>query len=226
MSPQMKKVLAICISIILLVGIGFTVSAAPNGFVSSPSASKGPVLISSSTASTDCTAKPSVVPYSEREKLSAEDRKLLEDAYNGITNTNDLTSLNSDLANLAKDMKIDSKDLGVSDLFTLNFTDCDSHDGHGHFDITLKPETVKNFVALMRLVNGKWEVVKDAKVEGEHLKFTSDASYPYAIITNAGLVNGAPQTGDNSNVVLYIVLMAVSAISLVVIWKKSKKNAE
>ena len=222
----MKKIVALCISIIMLVGIGLSVSAAPNGFVSSPSSNKGPVLISSSNSTAGCSSKASLVPYSERNKLSDAERKALEDAYSGIVAAEDISELNADLEKLVKDAKINSKDLAVSDLFTVSFSECDSHDGHGHFDITLKPETLKNFVALLRLVNGKWELVKDAKVEGEHLLFTSDASYSYAIVTNAGSASNTPQTGDNSNVILYIVLMAASAICLVVIWKKSKKNAE
>ena len=44
------------------------------------------------------------------------------------------------------------------------------------------------------------------------------------VVTNATLKNRTPQTGDNSNIALWIALMAISALSFVALGRKSRFN--
>ena len=219
----MKKIFAIAMVLVMLVCINVTAWAVPNGFVSSPSSQPGPGLVGFESESDDCTADLDLIPYSEREKLDEEDRKQIEDAYEDITNAKDLTELTDALKKIAEQLGIDPADLAVSDLFSIIYTDCLDHDEHGNFDITLKPETTKGFVSLIRLNGDKWEVVDGAKVSGNHLVFNSDAPYPFAIVVNTGSAHTSPDTGDNS-AVFYLIVMIASASGLAFVWKKSKQS--
>lgn len=223
----MKKLLALCLAVVMLVGIGLTVSAAPNGFVSSPSGKGAPTIVGAKNENENCPADLIITPYSERNELDAEDRKQIEDAYNSIVNTKDLGDLNSGLKGVAEGKGSKTENFAVSDLFKLGYSDCGDHGNHGLFDITLKPETLKNFVALLRYNNGKWEIVDGATVEGEHLRFKSAAVSSYAILVDTGADSTSPKTGVKDNMIVYYALvMAMSGALAVVFWKKSSKIAE
>lgn len=223
----MKKVLAICLMIIFVLSTSVTAFAAVGGFVSSPSGNRAPELIDSSNESDDCVSEPIITPYSERDTLSEKHSEEMEKAYEIIRNNPDLSKILGDLKKIADDKNIDVTKLAVSDLFNISYTDCDSHDGHGNFNITLKPDSLKNFVALMYFDGENWKLVDGARVseDGKHLLFTTNYEGTFAIVTNTGAASGAtPQTGDNSKVMLYAVVMLVSAASLVVLWFILKKR--
>lgn len=205
----MKKISAICIVLILALALSFSAFAAPGSFISSPSGNNAPTLVDY-TRGEGCVSEPNITGYGDRDKLSEEDRAAFEKAYGEISNTDDLSKLVPGL---------NKEDLGVSDFFDLSFSDCDkNHEGHGEFDLTLKPDSLKNFEALVRKTENGWEKVTNAKVENGHLRFTADSDAIYAIVVNTR--TGSPQTGDNANIALYAVLMAVSAVSIVFIGKK------
>lgn len=225
----MKKILAICLMVVLLMGMTVNVFAAPNGFVSSPSITPAPKVESFKPADDDCSAQLVITPYSEKEKIPEELDALLQKAKNEVASAKDLTELNENLAKLVKDMNIDSKNLAVSDLFDLHVTGCNFHEGHVDFDIVLSADTLSHFVGLLHMKKGgSWELVKDAKVtnNGEHLVFSVDSFSPFAIVVDTTQSKAdSPQTGDNSKIYLYAVIMAASALALVVIWKKLRKKA-
>lgn len=224
----MKKVLAICLMMVMVVSMSVTSFAAPNGFVSSPSGNTEPRVVSFKPRDGGCTGVLDIVPYSERDTLSDEHRKLIEKAYEEIVDTEDLTSLNTDLSEIAADKEIEGDDLAVSDLFDMVVTGCDDHDGHIGFDIVLKANTLDKFAALLQMnEGGKWELVKDAKVtgNGEQLEFSVDILSPLAIVVDVGnSATDAPQTGDNAMVYVYAIVMAVSALVISVIAVKSRKQ--
>ena len=59
----------------------------------------------------------------------------------------------------------------------------------------------------------------------EHLQFSVDSLSPFAIVVDTTIDGGdAPQTGDNSMIYIYVVLMAASALALVTILLKNKKQ--
>ncbi|MBR7132405.1 MAG: LPXTG cell wall anchor domain-containing protein [Clostridia bacterium] len=224
----MKKLLALFIALVMVIGVNLTAIAAPGKFVSSPSGNSAPELIEFSNESEDCDADLVITPYSERHTLPEEMRQKFEEAYKDILEATDLTKLCTALATLAKDKGIPAGDLAISDLFDIYYINCGDHDDHGYFDIVIKPEALAGFVALLHLKNGNWELVKSAKVtnNGTHLAFRVDDFSPFAIVVDTGESSDLPQTGDNSNIALYIVIMVAAAISLVVIWKKSKKQSD
>lgn len=224
----MKKVLAICLTMVMVVGMSVTVFAAPNGFVSSVSGNTAPSIVTFEPSDDDCTANLVITPYGDRSDLPDALRTIFEKAYNEIVNSNNLTELNAELAKIAANKKIDGKKLAVSDLFDIHVTGCDFHDGHVDFDVILDADTLSHFVALLHMnKNGEWELVADAEVvnNGEHLKFSVDSFSPFAVVVDTTDGNGdVPQTGDNGMVYIYAILMAVSAVALIVVLVKSKKR--
>lgn len=220
----MKKVLASIFAIVLALTVTVTAIAAPGGFVSSPSGNKAPSLIDGKNTDEDCPAELEITPYADRDDLDDETQKEFEEAYKSIAENDDLTKISDDLGKIADDKDISPSNLAVSDLFDISYTSCDDHDDHGAFDITLDPEVLDGFVALMRFEDGEWVVVDNAKVDGDHLKFTTEVLGQFAIVVNTGSGSGdAPQTNDTFPWV-YIVLMAVSAIGLVVVAVMLKKK--
>ena len=224
----MKKVLAICLMIVMVVSMSVTSCAAPGGFVSSPSGNPAPTVVDFDPSNDNCTGWLVITPYGDREDLSDVLRSLLEKAYKDVVNSDDLTKLNAELAKIAADKNIEGQNLAVSDLFDIHVTGCDFHDGHFGFDITLDADKLSSFVGLLHMnKNGEWELVADAKVvnNNEHLQFSVDSLSPFAIVVDTTIDGGdVPQTGDNSMIYVYVILMAVSALSLVVIVLKNKKQ--
>ena len=224
----MKKVLAICLMMVMVLSMSVNVFAAPGGFVSSPSGNPAPKVVDFDPSDEECTAQLVITPYGDRHDLSDVLRAMLEKAYNSIVNSDDLTKLNAELAKIAADKNINGADLAVSDLFDIHVTGCDYLDEHVDFVISLDADTLSHFVGLLHMnKDGVWELVTDAEVvnNGEHLKFSVDSFSPFAIVvdTSSGTPD-APQTGDNSMIHIYAILMAVSALALVVILVKNKKQ--
>ena len=145
-------------------------------------------MIKGENESEDCDAMLQIKSYAERDSLPDDVREMFEYAYNMIKNTDDLTTLSSALADLAEEKGYVAADLAVSDFFDISSTDCAHHDDHGHFDITLKADALKNFVALLHYYNGEWRLVEDAEVveNGTHLEFTEDEFSPFAIVVYTG----------------------------------------
>jgi len=180
----MKKVLALVLTLVMMAALTVTVFAA-GAFVSSPSGNQAPGLVEFENEDKDCTATIVVTSFANRGSLSEAARALLEKAYNQILGATDLSSLNADLAKLAKKLGITTADLAVSDLFDISATEDVDHDEHGAFDITLKADTLKNFVALLHYNGTEWEIVEGAKVkDGNHLVFEIDDFSPFAIVTS------------------------------------------
>lgn len=208
----MKKVLALCLALLMVVGASATVFA---DFVTSPSGNKAPEVIDSERTIT-------VTAYSDRANLPEEDRQKLDAAYNAVVNTEDLSTLNSGLKDLATQAGADSKDLAVSDLFDISTTD----NTDGTFSIELKPETLNNFVCLLHYHNDAWTIVEGAQTTDEGtLRFSVSDLSPFAIVVNARDNTGA--TGDPIGILLpvFAILMVVSAVGIVIVWRKSKKSA-
>ena len=224
----MKKVVAICLMMVMVLCMSVNVFAAPSGFVSSPSGNPAPTVVAFEPNNDDCTGRLVVTPYGDRHELSDALRAMFEKAYNEIVNSGDLTKLNADFAKLVADRNLTADKLAVSDLFDIHVSGCDYHDEHVDFDITLDADTLSRFVGLLHMnKDGVWELVTDAEVinNGEHLKFSADSFSPFAIVvdTSSGSPD-APQTGDNSMIHIYAIIMVVSALAIVVITVKSRKQ--
>lgn len=221
----MKKTISITLAFIMLVSLCLSAMAAPGSFIVSPSGKTTPILLDSSNESQDCTAELVVTPYSERDTLSDEAKAKIEDAYDSIAGTSDLTEITSDLADIAKNMNISGSALGVSDLFDVSYDGCDVHSEHGKFTIKLEAEMLDSFVALMYWDGSSWVIVEGAFVDEDgYLNFVTDRFGPYAIVVNTGAENvEPPKTGDEFPW-LYVVLMIASAAGLAVVFFLSRKK--
>ena len=223
----MKKFVVICLSLVMLFSLSVTALAATGAFIQSPSRNPAPSIENFEPKNDEdgkCDAKLIVTPYNERNTLPEDLLARIEEAYNQIANTNDLSAFSEDLAKIAKDKKIEGKDLAVSDLFDLRLVNCTVHENHEYYEVELDADTLTRFVAFIHMnENGEWEVVKDAKVinDGKRLQFTVDSFSPFAIVVNR---NADPvEPGDNSMIIVWGIVAAVSGITLVALLAKKKK---
>lgn len=217
----MKKILALCLALVMVFALSVPAFAAP-GFVSSPSGNKAPILVEYSNSDPACTATLEITSYADRHELDEATRLKMEKAYNSIVNAINLTTLNADLAELANKMNIDPSKLAVSDLFDISYENCGEHEGHGHFNITIKPELLSNFVALLHFNGETWDMVKDAKVVNDHLVFSVTDLSPFAIVVDTTAT--PPATGDFTDIAFYVAAMMVSVAAFVVVAVKMKKK--
>ena len=225
----MKKGFLVCLIMVLVASMTMMVFAAPDGFISSPSINPAPELVSFEPKDSDCTAVLRITPFGERLELSPVLKGLLEKAYTDIVNSGDLSLLNADLAAVAASMNIPGSMLAVSDLFDIHTEGCDFHEGHFEFDITLSADALNRFVGLLHMDHtGTWELISNAQVtnNGRHLQFSVEGLSPFAIVVDTSNSGGniAPDTGDHSRIYLYSTLMVVSALALVVVLVKGKKQ--
>ncbi len=222
----MKKVLVVCLALVMTLSMSLSVLAAPGAFVSSPSGNPAPTLVEGKNTDEDCVAMLKIVPYAERDQLPDMLKTALERAYDDIRNSTNLTDLCVALFRLAATLGIAGENLAVSDMFDISYYNCDDHEDHGDFDITLSADSLHNFVGLLHLKNGEWELVENAKVvNNNHLVFSVDSLSPFAVVVDTtGLSIDPPQTGDFGSIALYAVIMLVSAIALVVVVLKLKKK--
>ena len=222
----MKKVLAICLAVVMAVGMSFSAFAAPGSFLKSPSKNPAPT-IQSFFPRAGCEARLVITPYINRSTLPEDLKVLIEHAYSTIAGTNDLTTLNAALAALAAEMGIDTTDLAVSDLFDIHVEGCNSHDTHKGHEIVLGADTLDRFVGLLHMnKDGVWEFVSGAEVinDGKSLSFTVDTFSPFAIVVDTSSSSDEPGTGDNSMILLYSLVMVASATVIIVLAAKSKKQ--
>lgn len=221
----MKKIIAICLMLTMLFGLSVNVFAANNGFVSSPTANAAPKVEEFKPDDEDCTADLVITPYSEIDELSQALQESLKQAYDSVKDSKDISKLNAELAKLAKDKKIKGENLAVSDLFDINIEGCTEHDDHDKFTIVLKADTLKNFVALLHMnKDGKWELVKDAKVNGDKLEFSIDGFSPFAIVVDTTTSTNAPLTADNTTIYFVVGIVAVAALAMLVVAAKNRKQ--
>ena len=134
----MKKILSVCVMIMMVLSLSITAFAAPGAFVSSPSGNNGPTLVESESGDENCTAEAVVTPYGGREKLDEDDRAEMEDAYDKIVDSEDVSDLNEDIEKLAKDNNISTDKLAVSDLFNVDLRGCEEHENHKNYQLVAK----------------------------------------------------------------------------------------
>lgn len=224
----MKRAVAFIITVIMTLSLCLSVSAAPGGFIESPSGSASPTLDGFTVITENCNGEIVVTLYADRETLSAEGLETIEAAYDQIVANTDLTALNAELGTVAAKLGIDAADLAVSDLFDVSYIGCDTHEGHAGFKITLKAKSLDKFVALLHLNGNKWEMVDDAAVNGDKLSFTADIFSPFAIVVNTAEADDpgtdAPPTGDDSSLIVYSMIILACAAVILVILKKTKRH--
>ncbi|MBQ9743125.1 MAG: hypothetical protein IJV88_05585 [Ruminococcus sp.] len=222
----MKKVLSICLALVMVFALSMTAFAAPGSFLESPSGVKGPEIIDFSNSDPNCTADVIVVPYADRDDLSEDHKTEMEDAYTQIHDADDLSNICTGLDSIAQDKGILTGDLAVSDLFALDMFGCDDHDAHGPFTIKLSADTLNGFVSLIQIIDGEWVIVPDAVVDGEYITFSTEVPSTFAIVVDSTkAVATSPQTGDPSGMIIAaacaFVLVTLVATGVVITKKKA-----
>lgn len=228
----MKKILTVALMVVMIASLTLAVSAEVGGFIQSPSNNQAPDLVEGANIDPDCVAQLIITAYIDREELPVEKRLMLEEAYRIIAANPNLGKLTDKLVTLAQKQGINVEDLAVSDMFDISSTDCDTHVDHGHFDVTLKSDTLKHFVCLLHYYKGEWTIVEGAKVthEGTRLEFDADEFSPFAIVVNTNPdaeidVAEPEETPINKRPGIYLLVADVSGLALLglaVAYKKSK----
>ena len=177
MNFKMKKVLAICLMMVMLVTMSVSVFAAPNGFVSSPSTNTAPPVVDFKPSNGSTTITLNVVPYGERHEMEQELLEVFEEAYKTITEAENVTDLTEELKTIVEEKNIEPEKVAISDMFDIHTEGTVTDSGKIEYEITLDLEMLSHFVALLHMKDGKWEVVEDAQVvgDGQHLKFSVDS---------------------------------------------------
>lgn len=237
----MKRIIALFVTLIFVATMGITVLAGPGSFVSSPSGQSAPILVEAVNEDENCSAWIKITAYADRDSLPDDGRQEIEEAYNIVVETENLTTLNEALAELAAAKGIPGEYLAVSDLFDVRWEGCEDHQTHGAFKIKFSAETLENFVGLLHLHNGSWHLIENAMVEDEtYLTFTASEFSPFAIVVNTnpeaddtdsdtntddGVVD--PGTGDDITVLRNaIIIAAVAGVVLITVSLIGKKKQE
>ena len=215
----MKKLAMICLTILMFASLGVSAFATTGGFVSSPSGNQAPELIKGENKSEDCVAELTITAYVNRDQLSEDSRKKIEQAYSEIMGATDLDSLNAKIDEIAEERGVDSEYFAVSDLFDISESNCENHEGHSEFDVVLSAETLNNFVCLLHYYNGEWTVVENAKVtnNGEHLQFSVDEFSPFAIVVSNAEAPDQPAANNNIATAIAIVADVIVIAGIIVL---------
>ena len=220
----MKKLVALCLTLVLTLSMSVSVLAAPGAFVASPSGNTAPELVSF-IAPEDCEAELKVVSYADRHLLDAEIRLALEEAYKQIANVIENNDFSKALKALAQEKGMAASELSVSDLFDISYYDCGDHEGHNGFIITIKAETLENFIGILHMKDGAWEnlEIREWNKSAKTITFFVETLSPFAIVVDNGTGSSTPPTGDNA-MMIYLGAALVAAAGLVVVVANSKKK--
>ena len=219
----MKKILTISFVLVILMSTMLTAFAG-GSFVSSPSKNLAPELIEFQNASDACTAQIVITAYADRATLG-EKADVLTEAYAIIVSAQDLGEVDADIADLAKELNVDSAGFAVSELFDVTYVDCDGHEVHGEFTITIKPTSTENFAAMLHYNGTEWEVIESEVKDGE-ITFVAELFSPFAIMVHSDL----PAASSNATpwiiggIALLLILIII--IILILVFRKKKKNEQ
>lgn len=221
----MKKFLAICLALVMVVSAG-VLAFAQGGFVSSPSGNEAPEIEEVTYEEGSCEPEIIVTAYSERDTLAEEKEEAMNDAYDDVSENEDLTVMCPELSAVAAAKGIPASDLAVSDLFDVSAYHKLPHDYCGMITIKLSAETIKNFVALLhRNSDGTWDVINDVVVDAANntITFAARDFSPFAIVVDKN-ADDVPNTG--ANIIFPAIAMVVSGVSLIGILISLKKKKQ
>jgi hypothetical protein len=218
----MKKIVVLVLAVLMVATMSVGAFAASGAFVESPSKQLAPELVSFDNESDACTAILIITAYADRAELDAAAVAALEKAYAEIAGTENLGTLDDEVAALAEELGIPAADLAVSDLFDISYSDCDTHEEHKKFTIVIKPEATTNVAAILHYTAEGWEVIPAEIKDDGTLTFESELFSPFAIMTHNGLPASCCCGWICWLIILLIVLLII--IIIVVLVRKKKKN--
>ena len=216
----MKKVMAILIMMAMALTLSSVAFANNGGFIQSPSASNAVTLLSYKfhDAQGDDVLWVGLTRYADRDMLPPEDKALLEQAYDSIVANADLTGLVNGLKKIADKLKAS---VGASELFDLKATINGDEAHDTPIDVVLEIEDADKFAAFIHMdAQGNWTVVEGAKINADgNLEATLPEYSPFAIVLATGV-----NPGDSIDIAIYASIMAVAAIAVVLVIRKSSKQ--
>ena len=223
----MKKLLAICLAMVVVLCFSATAFAAPTDFVKSPGSSPAPGVEDFKPSDDDCAAELVVTPFGDINELDPAQKEEFQIAYDTIIKTDDITKLNDEIAKKAEELGIDPDDVGISDLFYVDCDGCDDHENHTNGGkIILDISTPETFMGVIYLdENGKWQWVDNAFINNNgKLEFIAmDLDAPYAIVVDNS--NGvSPGTGEGLGIFFWIAFASTAALLLVLVLLFFKKK--
>lgn len=139
----------------------------------------------------DCSDELIVTPYIRKVDIKSEESKtLIEDSYAQILSVSDIADLCEDIAPIANSLGVETRDLVVRDLFDITAYEYHVSDHHEiseheeYYNISLKVDSLENYVALMVYYDNEWHVVDDVEVLKDEnlLKFYTNELSPFALI--------------------------------------------
>lgn len=222
----MKKVLAICLAVILVASAG-VLAFAQGGFVSSPSGNSAPTIEGVVPGNDSCTPRVVITAYADRETLDDAKEEELNKAYAEIGANADVSKLCPEIKDVTRISGVNYLNCSVSDLFDISVyheAGCDGNHDIGAVKITLSADNLEKFVALIhRHSENDWKIVPDVVVDSDKgtLTFVSDEFSPFAIVINKDATT-LPNTG--SMIYIPAIAMVISAISLVAVLVSLKKK--
>lgn len=218
----MKKILTAVFACMLMLSLSLSTLAA-GGFVFSPSAHSAPVLVEAKNEAEDCQAVIVITAYADRADLGEAGAAAMTAAYNAIVAAGDLGTLDASLADLAKKLDIASSELAVSDLFDVSYSNCDTHEEHGDFTVTVRPTSAENACGVLHYVNGAWELLS-CDVENGEITFVADSLSPFAIVVHSGLPAGS-SLPLIIGISVAVVVVAAGVVVTVIFLKKKKEDS-
>ena len=187
----MKKLLIALITCIVISFVGNSVFS--DEFVPSitvqedVSIKSDPVIVHAD----ECVDELVVTSYVKKDSIeSDESQRLLDEAYDNITDAEKVSDLNEGILDIAHSLGADEQDLVVRDLFDITEYEVHVSDEHNidehtkTLNITLETETLENFVALLVYYDNEWHIVENTNVDLEQslLSFSTEELSPFAII--------------------------------------------
>lgn len=187
----MKKLLVFALVLAMVLAVPTAVLA--DAFVSSPSNVDAPTLGDVTASNKDWDGKIVVTSFADTDTAE------MTAAYDSIKAAASVNALNSALPS--------DKELAVSTLFDVSAT----KEGMGTVTITLTSDKFENFVALLHFVDGKWEVVDNAKANDKTLTFSVDSLSPFAVVVST---KKSPETGSSLpvGIIAFAVLFGAAGV--------------
>jgi len=222
----MKKVLSILLVVVTMLTFSVTALAANVEFVPSIENKGAPTVVDSNVTVV-------VTPVGEAEKsttIAAEAKAALLKAYD------ELSAAGASLSALCKDLDAavaaalgegkTANNLVVRDLFDVTATNLTAGTA---LNVTFKLNVAADqYVAAMVYNNGAWSVVKAVNNGDGTVSCTMDNAGAVALMvpsTASTTPGGAPETGDNSNLTLWVSVMAVSLAAIVALVVFNRKRS-
>ena len=252
----MKKLVSFVLVAVML--LSFSVSAMAAGFTPSVTNKGAPEIVFEidsdgrrilgyirdedgnivATCSEDCIVITSIAEAENSTKITEEEKKILQDAYNELNKTDTkLSELCPDLNDIAKDLignNATADNFVIRDFFDLS-PQCDDLKNHLPKDGTTIDITFDCAIAsgtdivAMVYVDGKWKPVAKAVNNGNGtVTITFEEVCPVAIMVPADAQNDSyvPVTGVNtqSNALIWGSVMLVSLVSIVALVYISRRK--